>query len=219
MKSYQLTGGARIGKANATYPFAKLKVTPEKLEVNASIIGNLVFQPADIISIERYTQIPVLGQGVKINHNVEAYEKEVIFWTFKKPETVIAAIQQTGFLDEGEKLTLTSRKEILIEQKKGGFPLKKSVAILAVILWNILFLHDFMLVFNGQAGKIPFGNGIKSALGLVFISSLLILFVQPFRKLILKEGRGLKDIKTFAYFLLFISGFMLFTIVLSSILE
>ena len=26
MKQYELTGGARVGKANATYPLAKLKV-------------------------------------------------------------------------------------------------------------------------------------------------------------------------------------------------
>ena len=41
MKQYELTGGARIGRGNATYPFAKLKVTANKLELNASIIGNL----------------------------------------------------------------------------------------------------------------------------------------------------------------------------------
>lgn len=52
MNELKLTGGARIGMANATFPFATLKVNKDRLELNASIVGNIVFQPSDIISIE-----------------------------------------------------------------------------------------------------------------------------------------------------------------------
>ena len=79
---FTLTGGARIGRANATFPFATLSVDKHLLKLNASIVGNLIFQPKDIVSIEVYGKIPVLGQGVKINHNVESYNPQVIFWTF-----------------------------------------------------------------------------------------------------------------------------------------
>lgn len=57
---FTLTGGARIGMANASYPFADLYVDNEILKINASIVGNLTFQPKDIISIEPY--IPKLAK-------------------------------------------------------------------------------------------------------------------------------------------------------------
>ena len=50
-EKFTLTGGARIGSSNATYPFADLYVDKEILKLNASIIGNLIFEAKDIISI------------------------------------------------------------------------------------------------------------------------------------------------------------------------
>lgn len=40
MDEIKETGGARIGMANATWPFATLTITRDTLELNASIIGN-----------------------------------------------------------------------------------------------------------------------------------------------------------------------------------
>ncbi|MCD0471932.1 hypothetical protein [Flavobacterium sp. JAS] len=45
---FTLTGGARIGRANASYPFAKLDVDKNVLKIDASIVGNLIFQAKDI---------------------------------------------------------------------------------------------------------------------------------------------------------------------------
>ena len=39
------------GMANATWPFATLTVNKNELQLKASIIGNLVFKPSDIIAI------------------------------------------------------------------------------------------------------------------------------------------------------------------------
>lgn len=44
MTQLNLTGGARIGMANATWPFASLKVTRERLDLNASIYKSLNIQ-------------------------------------------------------------------------------------------------------------------------------------------------------------------------------
>src|ERR1700744_4031648 len=92
------TGGARIGNANATWPLATLTVTSGELQLKASLIGSLIFLPEDIISIEPYVQIPFLGQGIKINHRVAAYNPKVIFWTFVPPAQLISRIEETGFL-------------------------------------------------------------------------------------------------------------------------
>ena len=209
-ENFTLTGGARIGRANATYPFANLFVDKNVLKINASIVGNLVFQAQDIISIEPYTTIPILGQGIKITHRLENYNSKVIFWTFKDPNFVINEIKKVGFLDDIDRTISLSDTDIIRRQEQGSFPIKKPVAIIFVVLWNLLFLSDFLPFFlqNKKEG-IPIGNGIKLAIGLLLATSILTLISDRFRKLILKEGRDLNDIKKFIYFIIVISGSML----------
>lgn len=209
MNELQLTGGARVGMANATFPFATLKVNKDRLELNASIVGNLTFQPSDIISIESYTMIPILGQGIKINHNVSAYKEKVIFWTFKDPNSVVRQIKETGFLNKGNTSNHKIDRTITEKQAKGGFPIKKSFAIGAIVVWNLLFLTDFIPFFLGEKEGLPIGNGVLSAVGLLFLTALLSLVSTDFRRLILKEGRELSDIKKIVIFVMIISGFML----------
>jgi len=213
-ENFTLTGGARIGRANATYPFANLFVNKDVLKINASVVGNLVFQPQDIISIEPYTMIPILGQGIKINHRIENYNPKVIFWTFKDPNFVINEIKRVGFLDNINSKISFADTEIIKRQEQGGFPIKKPVAIIFVILWNILFLSDFLPFFlqNKKEG-IPIGSGVKMAIGLLLATSILTLISDSFRKIILKEGRDFNDIKKFVYFVILISGLLLFAVV------
>ena len=207
--NFTLTGGARIGNANATYPFANLFVDKNVLKINASTVSNLVFQPQDIISIEPYTIIPIVGQGIKINHRIENYKPKVIFWTFKNPNFVINEIKKVGFLGNINSKISFADKEIIKRQEQGGFPIKKSVAIIFLVLWNILFLSDFLPFFlqNKEEG-IPIGNGVKTAIGLLLATSILTLISDGFRKVILKEGRDFNDIKKFVYFVILVSGIM-----------
>jgi len=209
MNELQLTGGARIGMANATFPFATLKVNKDRLELNASIVGNLTFQPSDIISIEPYTMIPILGQGIKINHKVSGYKERVIFWTFKDPNSVVRQIQETGFLNNQNTSEQKIDKNIIEKQATGGFPIKKGFAIGVIVVWNLLFLSDFIPFFLSNKEGIPIGNGVLAAIGLLFLTALLSLISADFRRLILKDGRELNDIKKFAIFAMIISGFML----------
>lgn len=207
MKTFTLTGGARIGRANATYPFANLYVDENTLKINASLVGNLIFQPQDIISIKPYSSFPLIGKGIKILHKVDNYNQHVVFWTMTDPEFVISEIKKTGFL---EKTNLPSEKDLTIvqQQKQGGFPLKPLVKIVFTVVWNALFLYDFIPSFFGNNEKPPFGTGVCTALGLLFTTALLTLISGDFRKLILKEGRTLDDIKKSAIFILLISGIM-----------
>lgn len=209
MNELQLTGGARIGMANATFPFATLKVNKDRLELNASIVGNLIFQPADIISIEPYVMIPIIGQGIKINHKVANYKERVIFWTFKDPNSVVRQIKETGFLNNQNSSESKIDSTILEKQAKGGFPIKTEFAIGAIVVWNLLFLTDIIPFFLDNKEGFPIGNGVLAAIGLLFLTALLSLISADFRRLILKEGRALNDIKKFAIFVMIISGFML----------
>lgn len=209
MKKFELTGGARIGMANATWPFATLKVNKEKLELNASIIGSLVFKPKDIFSIEIYKMIPLLGQGIKINHRISKYNQKVIFWTLRDPSTVIDQIRQTGFFDDIEN-TIAENESLVTQEQADSFPIKKTIAIAMVAVWNILIIYDFLIFATSDNIQRPLGDGTTIALVILLLTSILTLTSGGFRKLILKEGKSIKDIHTFLYFLIFIGGFMLF---------
>ena len=208
-ENFTLTGGARIGWANATYPFANLFVDKDILTINASIVGNLVFRPQDVISIEPY-KISILGKGIKINHRIENYNSKVIFWTFKDPNFVINEIKEVGFLDNLNSRTSFDDTIIIRRQEQGSFPIKKSVAIIIIVLWNILFLSDHLPFFlHNQKERMPMENGAQIAIGLLLATSILTLISTSFRKVILKEGRDFNDIKKFLYFIILICGFML----------
>ena len=100
-------------------------------------------------------------------------------------------------------------REIIKKQRKSGFPIKKGFAIGAIVVWNLLFLTDIVPFFLGGREGFPIGNGVLAAIGLLFLTALLSLISADFRRLILKEGRELSDIKKFAIFAMIISGFML----------
>jgi len=209
-KPFTLTGGAKIGNANASFPFANLSVDKDVLKINASFVGNLIFQPKDIISIEPYTKIKLFGQGIKINHRIGTYNSTVIFWSFKTPDYVISEIKKVGFLDNINNIESNAEASIIRRQEQGGFPIKKPVAIIFVVLWNILFLSDiipFFLHLNNERNLI--GNGVRMAIGLLLITSLLTLISGGFRKMILKEGVYLDDIYRFVMFIIFVSSLML----------
>ncbi len=212
MTELKLTGGARIGFANASFPFATLRVSKHKLELKASLIGNLVFQPADIVSIEPYRLIPVIGQGILIKHNVPTYKERVIFWTTANPESVVQQIRSTGFLADTTNPSSTGNLEIVAQQRKSGFPLKLWYTIAMIAVWNSLFMVDVLPHLMGEKTGLLFGKGITTALIIVFLTSLLSLLSSGFRRLILKDGFGRDDIKQTALLMMLISGLMLLAI-------
>jgi hypothetical protein len=212
MDEIKKTGGARIGMMNATWPFATLKVNKNNLELNATILGKLVFTPQDIISIEPYGLIPVLGQGIKINHRVKSYNSKVIFWTMGNPRDLIKKIEGIGFLGNSSPMSEDLQIEINQTQNRGGFPIKTQAAILIVVVWNLLLSIDLYKLFTERVEGSPLGLGAKLAIGFIFITSILLLFTKFARKFILKEGREIDDIRKFIYFLMFICGFLFINI-------
>ena len=93
-----LTGGARVGFTSASWPFVRLRVKKDKLQLLGTMLGDLNFTKDDVLSIEPIRIIPKLAQGIRIIHNVEDYKKKIIFWTWRNPKTLIAEITNIGFL-------------------------------------------------------------------------------------------------------------------------
>lgn len=213
MNELKKTGGARIGAVNATWPFATLTVTPEKLTINATILGNYVFKPSDIISIEPYSRF--LSQGIKINHKVASYKELIVFWSFGDSNELIKRIEQTGFLSNRMTFARELDEQISKAQNQGGFPIKRSAAIAIVVIWNVFFLMDFLNFFGGQKVGSPLGFGAQLALGTIIFVCLLLLTFEPARRIILKEGRTIEDIKLFVFFIMFLCGSMFVVITLT----
>jgi hypothetical protein len=98
-KRISIIGGARIGLANVTWPFANLIVENTRVILTARILlKKLTFEPKDIICIEPYSGI--ISGGLKINHRKSEYKKEVIFWLFGDPLKVMKQIEESGISRE-----------------------------------------------------------------------------------------------------------------------
>lgn len=204
MNDIEETGGAKIGLARATWPFAKLTVNKNVLQLNASVIGNLYFRPSDIVSIEPSSFLS--GAGIKINHRVEKYSSKVVFLTSGGSD-LISRIESTCFLHNTDVLPVDVEAEITKYQLEGSFPVKWSAAIVFVVIWNILFLADELGYF-GKKYNMPLGNGARLAIAFAFLFALTLLTSESFRQLVLKKGRTIKDVRSFLLFLMLVTGFM-----------
>lgn len=214
MDELNLTGGAKIGMWSSSYPFATLKVNKNHLELNTSLVGNLIFQPSDIITLEASSGFSFIGGGMKIIHRVPAYKKKVVFRTLKDPKEVIKQIQKTGFLDGASSHQKENYQAIVDKQTKGGFPVKTGVVIGFIILWNLLFLVDFIPFFLDNSYGFPLGKGVIAGVSILFLAALLGLVSKDTGRLILKEGRDIDTIKRFAISTLFISGLLLVPLII-----
>ena len=75
-----LRGGARIGLANATWPFAQLQIAPEQLVLQVKFLGTFTFTPNQVIKVTPLGIIPFFGKGVRIFHRVAGYPDKIVFW-------------------------------------------------------------------------------------------------------------------------------------------
>jgi hypothetical protein len=191
-----ITGGARVGWINATWPLAKLIVQKNRIDLNATLIGKYSFTQEQVISIKKYTTIPILGWGIQIIHNISEYPKKIIFWSFSNPESVITKIQETGFLPSADPSKISPNI---------GIPVKWQAIVLIVALWNILLIAD-MGGFP-QPGFKP-GSFTLLALSLLFIGSISIWKSLWLHSMILKPGRSPSEIKAWLNLLALVSGLL-----------
>jgi len=192
--SMSVTGGACIGWMNATWPFARLQFGPTSLVLNATLLGRYEFSPDQVVGIEKYTVIPLLGWGVSINHNAIDYPKKIVFWCFGNPDSLIRRIHDSGFVARGV------IDETIVNR---GFPVRWQSIIAIVVLWNVLLGLDMQGNNSQQPGILTF-----SALLLLFLGSVGIWRSEFLRFIIMKPGRKPQEIKAWLYLLAFISGLM-----------
>lgn len=195
-QSFKITGGARIGWLNATWPLAQLSITRDRLTIKVGLLGTYSFSSAQVISVERYVRIPVLGWGIQIRHAVAEYPERVIFWCLGNPDTILSKISATGFVPTAS---------ISSVRPRGAMPVRWSAVIATVAIWNILFWLDSLR----SRGNPQVGIFTCVGLLLVFCLSVGTLKSPKIQNLILKNGRSVIEIKPILRLLAFISGVML----------
>lgn len=205
-----IKGGGKIGRTRATWPFVNLIVNRDRLQLKASILGNFVFLPSDIISITPASNISLLGSSIQINHTVEGYSSNIIFQYSGSSADLINKIHQTGFLNNADPISAPTQAEIIEYSSTSGFPIKIPAIVAIIIIWNICCIYDFRHLIDGSDPKLAFGGiGIRLALGFMITICLSLLFAEPVRTLVLKKGRNINDIKPFLYFIIVICVFMM----------
>jgi len=218
-QNLNLTGGARIGRTNASYPFATLQVDTDSLTLDVSLFGKFVFRPVDIISIEPYTLIPILGQGIRINHRVPGYNPKIIFWTTKDPSYLVSLIKETGFLDDVNETISEEDIEILKRQKQVEFPINPIVFIVLFLIGSQLFVSSFLFFPFKNGGIEMVQRAAIIVAAIIFITCVLTMISTKFQKLILLKDREYGEIKRGLMFFTIIIGFILISTLLISIID
>jgi len=193
---FTMTGGARVGWTNASWPLARLSADRDRLTISIRLLGTYSFVPEEVSAIERYVMIPVLGWGVRIRHCKADCPERVIFWCLGNPDTALKGIRKAGFLPGA-----TSSSTV----KDRGIVLRWSAIIAAVVVWNGLFLLQ----------RAALNRGVLGALLLAPLVFALVVSIGTFKsptlqRLVLKPGRDVGEIRPFLGLLAFISGFLLF---------
>jgi hypothetical protein len=191
LKMISATGGARIGWANATWPFAKLVASACGLRLSG-LLGTYDFQPGDVISLERYGSIPLFSSGIRIVHVRPDYPSKIVFWC-RGPNALIEQIRNIGFSPSAPRIPESLRR---------GFPVRWTFILFFLLVWNSPFLLGNS--FDRIARVSP----------ILWLSPLLLAFMicwgirasRRLQKLVLRDNHFVKEIEAYLRLIQFVSG-------------
>lgn len=204
-------GGARIGFVNYTWPLATLDCDASQLCVATTMFG--LFETGrhrltcdQVVSIEPYGIIPVLGDGIRIRHTAPDVPEKIIFWC--DPDSTLRAIASAGFIPAGKASEFSSLG------KSRGFPLRVVPILVAVAIWNALFILQFSQADATTAFPGPL---TLAAVALLFGISAGALRFPGLQTRLLKPGRSFEEVRPVFLLLTVISGLMLLAFTLLTV--
>lgn len=203
MEKIKMTGGVKVGFLQASWPMGTLVIGPDRLDLHASLFGSYSFAPKDIVHIEPVSGI--LSSGIRIHHRVDQYNKRIEFFCFKNPEKVVETIRKSGFMNQTE-----TQQQAAIEKKQQfcGFPFRISAVLVVLTGWLLLLFSNFRRYTTGADTLVIFLKGAILATAYLFMVGFITSFLPPVRKLVLRQGREIAEVKNFLYFLMFMTGLM-----------
>ena len=92
MSMFSQIGGARLGFFNATWPLAKLVVSPAELRLR--VLGiKLTFAKGSIVRLSKHSGF--ISTGLRIEHSTQA-PSFIVFWT-PNVAALLEALSQSGY--------------------------------------------------------------------------------------------------------------------------
>jgi hypothetical protein len=194
----RMTGGAKVGWVSASWPLGQLSATTDRITLNATLIGKYDFSHHEVVSLEEYGFIPLIGRGIQIVHNKKEYPKKIVFWCFGNPESKIEEIKRVGFTPSG-----TMSAEI----SQRGFPIRWQAILVLVVFWNLLLFKDM-----SRDGGLDGEPGLLSLVAVLtfFLISVLIWKSEIIENTIMAAGHKPSEIKSFLYLIALVTGIMSF---------
>jgi hypothetical protein len=199
MADLSVTGGARVGLMNASWPLARLTADGDRLTVSVFLLGTYTFTARDIVSVEARGSTPLFKRGIRLRHNRPDYPERIEFWTLGSPTRLLDRIRAAGFGAAG--------LERAIVRGGRGFPLRRRAVIILLLAWNVPFLIDHL-----AAGALHVPPGLISLipLGGAFALSWATLHSPGVQSFLLKDGRSVKEIRQALLLLRFVLGVIFF---------
>jgi len=199
MQKLTVTGGARIGWVNASWPLAKLSVSKDNLSITALMLGAYSFAPTEVVALEAYQPLPIIGRGIRVVHSRSDYPETIIFWCLSNPTTLLHDIEAAGFI---ARTSPTGQP-----QRRGrGFPVRWVAVVAIVAMWNVLFLFDGFVPWNPPKPPGPF---VLLALGLLLTGTFALQVSPRVQALVMRPGRPVSEIAPVVTLLQVISAFLL----------
>ncbi len=201
--TYSVTGGARIGWVNHSWPLASLSADASGLTITTTMFGlfgtgRYHFTTDQVTRIERYGIIPFIGEGIRVHHTVPDYPEKIVFWC--RPDSVLAGIASTGF-----PIVTTAGGFQGIAVKKRGFPLRIWPLAVVILLWNLLIGYEML---SRPASRMAPGPLTLVALILVFLTSMAVLRSTGVQGIFLRPGRSIGEVRPIFLLIAFVTGGM-----------
>lgn len=191
MPQESFRGGASLGGMSASWPFARLAVSPDCLCLSAAW-DSVAFAPEEVVALEPYASIPLIAGGIRIVHNRQDCSKRVVFFCFGSGARLREKITACGFLPCGQP-----------RARAPGFVLRWWVVIAFVLVWNVLMLagHPF-------AARQPMdGWADMAAAFFMTFGFMLALLKSPWLQAkALRDGHHIGEIRPVLHFLLALAG-------------
>ena len=166
--AFKSTGGAQIGWISASWPLARLSVTPRSLMIRTWPLGTYAFTPEQIVRLEPHGSIPLIYRGIRVVHSNPDYPSRIIFWCFRNPERLIEQIRRVGFIPAAPPPTAPVKR---------GIPVRWSFIISLFVVWNALFILGGFLPGTPPPEK-P-GLLVLLALAVVLVASFAVERARP----------------------------------------
>jgi hypothetical protein len=193
MDEISFRGGSHVGWVNVGLPLAKLTCSRERLTLSS--LGTCEFTPEQVVSFGTYGSIPLLANGLSIEHNRLDYPRRVVFWCVGSRDRVLEEIRQIGFVPRG----------VAVERPR-GMPFRWSFIIAFVLLWNLGFVLSNGTILPARDAPMFPGPVPVSGFALAFVLATAIKLSSRVQRLVLAPGHAVAEVRNILSLVQFISA-------------